>query len=114
MSQKYQKQTQRSRRKSPVRFRSAVVGHDGASVQLRLPIAEILAGVHHAVEAVAAEAGLLVMQTLSNILNTEPGRDSDPVMLRYIAIREKRPHACLQLRTRSDISEMYRTGRSPE
>lgn len=64
MSQKYQKQTQRSRRKSPVRFRSEVVGHDGASVQLRLPVAEILAGVQDAVEAVAAEAGLLVMKTL--------------------------------------------------
>ena len=64
MSQKYQKRTQRSRRKSPVAFRSEIVGHDGASVQLRLPVAEILAGVQDAVEAVAAEAGLLVMKTL--------------------------------------------------
>jgi transposase-like protein len=64
MSQKYQKRTQRSRRKSPVEFRSEVLGHDGASVQLRLPIAEILSGVQDAVEAVAAEAGLLVMKTL--------------------------------------------------
>lgn len=64
MSQKYQKKTQRSRRKSPVVFRSQVVGHDGASVQLRLPVAEILAGVRDAVEALSAEAGLLVMQTL--------------------------------------------------
>jgi len=64
MSQKYQKRTQRSRRKSPVVFGGQVVGHDGASVQLRLPIAEVLAGVHDAVEAVAAEAGLLVMRTI--------------------------------------------------
>jgi transposase-like protein len=64
MSQKYQKRTARSRRKSPVTFCSEVVGQDGASVQLRLPVAEILAGVQDAVEAVAAEAGLLVMKTL--------------------------------------------------
>lgn len=64
MGQKYQKQTRRSRRRSPVQFRGEVVGRDGASVQLRLPIAEILAGVQDAVEALTAEAGLLVMKTL--------------------------------------------------
>ena len=64
MKQKYPKRTPRSRRKAPVTFRSRVIGRDGAQVQLALPIAEILAGVQDAVEAVAAEAGLLVMQTL--------------------------------------------------
>jgi putative transposase len=64
MVQKYQRKTTRSRRKAPVAFRSQVVKRDEASVQLRLPIAEIVAGVQDAVEALAAEAGLLVMQTL--------------------------------------------------
>ena len=64
MGKKYEKKTQRSRRKSAATFQSQVVDHDTDSVQLRLPIAEILAGVHDAVEAVAAEAGLLVMKTL--------------------------------------------------
>jgi hypothetical protein len=40
------------------------VSRDEASVQLQLPIAEILAGVNDTVEALAAEAGLLVMKAL--------------------------------------------------
>jgi len=64
MAQRYQKKTQRSRRKSPAAFRGQILGRDGASVQLRLPIPEILAGVQDAVEALAAEAGLLVMNAL--------------------------------------------------
>lgn len=64
MGHTYEKKTQRSRRKSPVEFRGQVLGRDGASVQLSLPITEILAGVEDAVEALAAEAGLLVMRTL--------------------------------------------------
>jgi putative transposase len=64
MSKKYTKKTRRSRRKASIQFRGRVVGHDGREVQLVLPITEILAGVHDTVEAVAAEAGLLVMKTL--------------------------------------------------
>lgn len=64
MSKKYEKKTQRSRRKTPVQFRGRVVSREGGEVQLVLPLAEILAGVTDAVEAVAAEAGLLVMKTL--------------------------------------------------
>jgi transposase-like protein len=48
----------------PVTFRGRVVSRDDAAVQLVLPVAEILAGVSDAVEAVAAEAGLLVMKSL--------------------------------------------------
>lgn len=64
MAQRYQRKTQRSRRKSPTTFRGRILGQDGQSVQLALPIAEIVAGVQDAVEAVAAEAGLLVMKAL--------------------------------------------------
>lgn len=64
MSQRYAKKTTRSRRKRPVRFRGQILGVEQASVQLQLPIAEILAGMHDSVEAVAAEAGLLVMKAL--------------------------------------------------
>ena len=64
MGKKYSKKTQRSRRKSPVRMRGRIVTRDEASVQLQLPIAEILAGVGDTVEALAAEAGLLVMKAV--------------------------------------------------
>jgi putative transposase len=64
MSQRYTKKTTRSRRKAPVRFRGQILGVKQATVQLQLPIAEILAGLHDSVEAVAAEAGLLVMKAL--------------------------------------------------
>jgi transposase-like protein len=64
MSQKYTRKTQRSRRKSPISFRGEVIARDGQGVQLRLPVAEILADTKDAVEAVAAEAGLLVMRAL--------------------------------------------------
>lgn len=64
MAQKYQKQTQRSRRKSAPTFRGRILGRDAQGVQLCLPIAEIVAGVEDAVEALAAEAGLLVMKAL--------------------------------------------------
>jgi transposase-like protein len=64
MSKKYTKRTQRSRRKAPVQFRGRVVGREGVGVQLDLPITEILAGATDAVEAAAAEAGLLIMKCL--------------------------------------------------
>ena len=64
MGKKYTKKTGRSRRKSPGRMRGKIVTQDEASVQLQLPIAEILAGMGDTVEALAAEAGLLVMKAL--------------------------------------------------
>jgi len=49
---------------SPPRIRGKIVTKDEASVQLQLPIADILAGLGDTVEALAAEAGLLVMKAL--------------------------------------------------
>ena len=68
MSKKTTKKGTRSRRK-PARNREGEVSRahsDGerVTVQLSLPIAEILAGVHGAVEEMAGEAGLLIMQSL--------------------------------------------------
>lgn len=64
MGKKYTRKTNRSRRKLPAGFRGRIVGVDQASVQLSLPIAEIVAGTSDSVEALAAEAGLLVMKAL--------------------------------------------------
>jgi len=64
MGKKYTKKTGRSRRKSPARMRGRIVTQDQASVQLQLPIAEIVCGMGDTVEALAAEAGLLVMKAL--------------------------------------------------
>ncbi len=64
MRQKYRKKTRRSSRKRIREPEGEVLGIDQASVQLSLPIAEILAGAHDAVEAVAGQAGLLVMQAI--------------------------------------------------
>lgn len=64
MVQRYVKKTSRSRRKSPVQFRGRIVGRKEGLVQLELPISEILAGVRDAIEAVAGEAGLLVIKAL--------------------------------------------------
>lgn len=65
MKKKTTKTGTRSRRK-PVESRGKVdrVDQKQQSVQLTLPIAEILAGVDDAVERVAGEAGLLVMKAL--------------------------------------------------
>ena len=54
MGKKYSKKTQRSRRISPPRTRGRIVSRDQASVQLQLPIAEIIAGIGDTVEALAA------------------------------------------------------------
>ena len=64
MSQKYRKKPRRSSRKRTRQPEGEVLGIDDAAVQLSLPIAEILAGAHDAVEAVAGQAGLLVMQAI--------------------------------------------------
>src|SRR5262245_33343969 len=61
MSKKYTKKTQRSRRNSPVQFHARIVGKDEGSMQLSLPIAELLAG---EVEKFATEAGLLMIKGL--------------------------------------------------
>ena len=64
MGKKYTRKTNRSRRKHSAGFGGKIVGVDQASVQLSLPIAEIVAGTSDSVEALAAEAGLLVMKAL--------------------------------------------------
>ena len=67
-NQKSAKKGSRSRRKSARRSKGTVVSVDanGAkpSVQLELPIAEILSGVQESVEELSIDAGLLVMKCL--------------------------------------------------
>ncbi len=66
MSRKYAKRRCRSRRKSAKDLDGQVreLDTEGATVQLSLPINEILAGVHGAVREVCGTAGLLIMQAL--------------------------------------------------
>lgn len=64
MVQGYTKKTSRSRKNSPVQFRGQILGVDQAKVQLSLPIADLVAGLKDSVEALAAEAGLLIMKGL--------------------------------------------------
>jgi len=68
MPKKYVKKTKRSRRKAPREPRGRVreVNQEKGEVtlELPLPLRELLAGVRNAVESVAAEAGLLVMKAL--------------------------------------------------
>ena len=68
MPKKYAKKTNRSRRKTPQEPKGRVRELDRESqevtLQLPLPLTELLSGVRHAVESVAAEAGLLVMKAL--------------------------------------------------
>lgn len=63
MSKKYSKKTNRSSRKvwEP---RGRVDAMDAETVQLSLPIAEVLAGVQDALEQVIGEAGLLIIRSL--------------------------------------------------
>jgi len=64
MSKKYTKTTNRSRRKSPPMLRGQVLGMDGQSIQLSLPIAELLGGLVDQIERLSADAGLLIMRAL--------------------------------------------------
>ena len=68
MPKKYAKKTNRSRRKTPQKPKGRVRELDQESqevtLQLPLPLSELLSGVRDAVESVAAEAGLLVMKAL--------------------------------------------------
>ena len=64
MKKKYIKKTRRSRRKKPEELKGKILGKDEAAVQLSLPIAEIVAGVEDSVEALAVQAGLLIMRSL--------------------------------------------------
>ena len=66
MSKNYAKRRTRSRRKSVKDLGGQVreLDTEGATVQLSLPIKEILAGVHGAVREVCGTAGLLIMQAL--------------------------------------------------
>ncbi len=61
---RYTKVGRRSRRKAPKELRGRILSRDEATVQLSLPIVEILAEVEGSVEALAAEAGLLMIRTL--------------------------------------------------
>jgi transposase-like protein len=64
---KYAKKTRRSRRKQAEptgEVRELDTAKGSVTMQLPLPLAEILAGVHGAVEEVAGQAGLLIMQAL--------------------------------------------------
>ena len=67
MSKKYRKKASRSRKKLAAR-QGEVLGfksnEEAAEMQLVLPIAEVLAGVRGALEQMAGEAGLLVIQSL--------------------------------------------------
>lgn len=60
---KYRNKTSRSRRKS-VRRRGRVVSADSEEIQLSLPLPQVLAAAHGAVEALAGEAGLLIIKAL--------------------------------------------------
>ena len=68
MSKKTTKRGSRSRRNPAKDYKGEVsqLANDGnrVTMQLSLPIAELLAGVHGAVEEMAGEAGLLIMQSL--------------------------------------------------
>lgn len=68
MPKKYAKKTNRSRRETPQKPKGRVRELDQESqevtLQLPLPLTELLSGVRDAVESVAAEAGLLVMKAL--------------------------------------------------
>ncbi len=66
MSKNYAKRRTRSRRKSVKDLGGQVreLDTEGATIQLSLPINEILAGVHGAVREVCGTAGLLIMQAL--------------------------------------------------
>jgi putative transposase len=66
MSKKYTKKTNRSRRKATPVLRGRVLGMDGQTIQLALPIAELLTDLGERVEALSCEAGLLIMQGLIN------------------------------------------------
>lgn len=60
---KYRKRTRRSRRKAP-QSTGRVVARDEKEIQLALPVPQLLAAAHGAVEALAGEAGLLVIKAL--------------------------------------------------
>jgi putative transposase len=63
---KYAKRTNRSRRNPPMREGEGSVDSSSAvpTVQLTLPVPEILAGLHGAIEETATRAGVLIMRTL--------------------------------------------------
>jgi hypothetical protein len=63
---KYAKRTSRSRRKPPTGEGEGSVDSSRPvpTVQLTLPVPEILAGLHGAIEETATRAGVLIMRTL--------------------------------------------------
>lgn len=83
MRKNYGKKKSRSRRKTR-KPQGKVLGFDSdekeASIRMTLPVGDILAGMHDAVEALAAEAGLLMMKALideevDQIVGARYGRD---------------------------------------
>ena len=63
MGQKYTKTTGRSRRK-PRQPEGRAQGIEDGTIQLSLPIAEIMAGTHSALDRLMGDVGLLVIRTL--------------------------------------------------
>lgn len=64
MPKKYKKNTRRSRRKSPKPLDKSAAVIDDGSIQLTLPLPELLVGVRDAIEKLAVNSGLLVMNAL--------------------------------------------------
>ena len=64
MSKNYSKMKSRSRRNRPAEMKGKVLGITEGSVQLSLPMAEVLAGIEESVESVIGQAGLLVIKAL--------------------------------------------------
>jgi len=62
-NKKYRKRTKRSRRKAPSTS-GRVISKTDEEVQLALPIPQLLAATHGAVEALAGDAGLLIIKAL--------------------------------------------------
>ena len=88
MSKKnYRKKTTRSRRKPPI-SKGRVISATEDEIQLALPIPQVLAATHGAVEALAGEAGLLIIKGLideevKQLAGTRYGHDPDRDTVRW-------------------------------
>ena len=86
MAKRYTKKTTRSRRREEKVGRGQIAGMDEGRVQLWLPIAQVLAGAQEAVEALAAQAGVLVMgaridEEVESVVGRRYAHDEDRVTL---------------------------------
>jgi len=64
MTKKYRTKRASSRERSPERKGPRVISADGQSVQMLLPLAEVLTGAKDALEGLVGQIGILVVQTL--------------------------------------------------